>query len=79
MAGKQASDDVTGSAEQDTVATGQLASLKSMFGDRLSAEEWHGVEQALVSQREHATKLRAVPLANGDEPATIFQAVSNHG
>lgn len=51
----------------------QLAMLQHRYGDRLSASEWDGVRKALATQREHAAKLRAVPLLNGDEPATIFQ------
>lgn len=55
----------------------QLAALRARFGDRLTADEWTSVGKAIGQQREHAAKLRAVPLQNGDEPATIFQVESD--
>lgn len=58
----------------DAVVETQLAMLTSRFGERLSPQEWDGVRAAITTQCQRAAKLRAVPLRNGDEPATIFQA-----
>lgn len=58
----------------EAVIEAQLATLTSRFGERLSSEEWDGVRAAIATQRQRAAKLRAVPVRNGDEPATIFEA-----
>lgn len=59
-------------SEPDDVVAGRLAALKCQFPDRLSPREWEKVRDGLMDHREKAAKLRAVPLTNGDEPATMF-------
>jgi hypothetical protein len=59
-------------SETDDVVAGRLAALKGQFPDRLSPQEWDKVRDGVRDHREKAAKLRAVPLTNGDEPATIF-------
>ena len=64
---------------RDREIDSQLAILRDRFGARLTPGEWNGVRKAIAEQREHAAKLRAVPLLNADEPATIFSVDADHG
>ncbi len=56
----------------DPAVEGQMLTLKGRFGDRLSDAEWDKVRVAITEQRQAAAAVRAVPLRNGDEPATTF-------
>lgn len=69
---KNAAGEAVGPKMADAVVDGRLATLEGQFGDRLSPQEWGKVRDILTDHREKAATLRAVPLANGDEPATMF-------
>lgn len=56
----------------DPAVEGQMLALRRRFGDRLSNDEWDQVRNAITEQRQSAAAVRAVPLRNGDEPATVF-------
>jgi hypothetical protein len=49
-----------------------FALVRERYGSRLSAEELEGVRTAIVSIVQAAAALRAVRLANADEPGQPF-------
>jgi len=63
-------------ASADPSVEGQMLTLRSRFADRLAAAEWERVREVIVRQRQNAAAVRAVPLRNGDEPATVFAPIS---
>ncbi len=73
MAIEQTNGGHTESPVGDQDVDNQLSMLQARFTNRLSASEWDGVRTALVKQRARAAKLRAVPLENRDEPATLLR------
>ena len=53
----------------------RYAAILRKFGSRLSEEQKRDVHKALVSQQQGLDQVRAFPLENSDEPATIFNPV----
>ncbi|HEY7436110.1 MAG TPA: hypothetical protein VIE41_13305 [Methylomirabilota bacterium] len=51
-----------------------LALVRERYGDRLDADQWAGVRTAIEGIVQAARALRAVSLANSDEPAQPFAA-----
>lgn len=49
-----------------------LALIVQQYGDRLTPAMIEEVRQGVASLTHDALALRAVPLANSDEPGTIF-------
>ena len=47
--------------------------LKGRYGDRLDDEQLAELRKAVEASSEHARRIRAVPLGNGDEPAFVFR------
>ena len=69
--------DSLGATAPPAVSTDALALaeiLKRRFPDRLSAEQWEGVTRSLDQRLDSGRRLRAVKLANGDEPDFSFRA-----
>ncbi|MEJ7762011.1 MAG: hypothetical protein WKF80_04390 [Thermomicrobiales bacterium] len=62
--------------ERDVAVEGQILTLRRRFADRLTGAEWEAVRTAITEQRQHAAAVRAVPLRNGDEPATVFSSLA---
>ena len=46
------------------------------YGSRLSDDQRKDVHRLLVSQQQGLDQIRAFPLENWDEPATVFKAVT---
>ena len=49
-----------------------LAALEAEFGDRLDEAAREGVRRRLADLLKSAAAVAAVPLANADEPGTVF-------
>jgi hypothetical protein len=47
------------------------------YGTRLTDEQKKDMHKSLVSQQQSLEQIRAFPLENWDEPATVFKAVTN--
>ncbi|MGH2558599.1 MAG: hypothetical protein ACRDJH_06005 [Thermomicrobiales bacterium] len=60
-------------------ADARLAVLTSRFGDRLTDEQWAKVRERVGKSIEFGEKLRAVSLANADEPESIFVPYRGEG
>jgi hypothetical protein len=45
------------------------------YGSRLGEDQRKDVHKSLVSQQQSLDQIRAFPLENWDEPATVFKAV----
>jgi hypothetical protein len=61
------------------VAEALAAVIRAQYGDRLSDAELAAVTRQIATSLEHASKVRQVPLANGDEPDFVFSAVRAQG
>lgn len=48
--------------------------LRRRFPDRLTPEQWEGVTRSLDQRLDSGRRLKAVKLANGDEPDFAFRA-----
>ncbi|HJZ88966.1 MAG TPA: hypothetical protein VKN99_27535 [Polyangia bacterium] len=57
----------------------KLAAIIRKYGDRLSAADKTELRRLLSQTQEGLTKLRAFPLDNPDEPATVFLAARARG
>jgi hypothetical protein len=55
----------------------RYAAILRKYGARLSDEQKKDVRKSLISQQQGLDQIRAFPLENWDEPATIFKAVTN--
>jgi hypothetical protein len=53
----------------------RYAEVLRKYGSRLSEEQRNDVHKSLVSQQQSLDQIRAFPLENSDEPATVFKAV----
>lgn len=52
-----------------------LAKLaRERYGKFLTAEELTMLDERIASVERRSARLRAIPLANGDEPVTVFRA-----
>ena len=63
------------SAASQAEVEARYAELLRKYGTRLSEEQKKDVHKSLVSQQQSLDQIRAFPLENWDEPATIFKAV----
>jgi len=50
----------------------RYAAILRKYGSRLSEEQKKDVHKSLVSQQQGLDQIRAFPLENWDEPATVF-------
>src|SRR3954466_6434866 len=55
----------------------RYAAVIRKYGSRLSEDQKKDVHKSLVSQQQSLEQIRAFPLENWDEPATVFKAVTN--
>lgn len=53
----------------------RYASILRKYGSRLNEEQKKDVHKSLVSQQQGLDQVRAFPLENWDEPATVFNPV----
>jgi len=65
-------------ASQAEVEERYAATLRK-YGSRLSDEQKKDVHKSLISQQQGLDQIRAFPLGNWDEPATVFKAVTSTG
>jgi hypothetical protein len=57
----------------------RYAAILRKYGSRLSDEQKKDVHKSLISQQQGLDQIRAFPLENWDDPATVFKAVSAKG
>ena len=57
----------------------RYAAILRKYGSRLSDEQKKDVHKSLISQQQGLDQIRAFPLENWDEPATVFEAVTPEG
>ena len=57
----------------------RYAAILRKYGSRLSDEQKKDVHKSLISQQQGLDQIRAFPLENWDEPATVFKAVTATG
>src|SRR5438270_75217 len=57
----------------------RYAAVLRKYGSRLSDEQKKDVHKSLISQQQGLDQIRAFPLENWDEPATVFEAVTPKG
>ena len=55
------------------VVEAQMAALLSKYGDRLSEEQKNECRRLLIQAHKGAEAMRAFPLENSNEPATVFR------
>lgn len=60
--------------EPDARAESLLAALRAEFGDRLDDEGLARIREQIARVVEASKALAAAPLANGDEPMSVFHA-----
>jgi hypothetical protein len=61
-------------ADVDAEARALTDAVRAKYGDRLSVEELETVRRQIADTLRRAERLRAVELANGDEPDFVFTA-----
>ena len=54
----------------------RYAEVLRKYGSRLTEEQKKDVHKSLLSQQQSLDQIRAFPLENWDEPATVFKAVT---
>jgi hypothetical protein len=54
----------------------RYAAILRKYGSRLSEDQKKDVHKSLVSQQQSLDQIRAFPLQNWDEPATVFKAIT---
>jgi hypothetical protein len=64
------------SAASQAEVEARYTELLRKYGSRLSEEQKKDVHKSLVSQQQGLDLIRAFPLNNWDEPATVFKAVT---
>jgi len=57
----------------------RYAAILRKYGSRLNDEQKKDVHKSLISQQQGLDQIRAFPLENWDEPATVFKAVTGTG
>jgi len=57
----------------------RYAEVLRKYGARLSEDQKKDVHKSLLSQQQGLDQIRAFPLENWDEPATVFKAVASKG
>ena len=67
------------SAASQAEAEERYAAILRKYGSRLSDEQKRDVQKSLISQQQGLDQIRAFPLENWDEPATVFKAVTGRG
>jgi hypothetical protein len=65
------------SAASQAEVEARYSEVLRKFGARLSEAQKKDVHRLLVSQQQGLDQIRAFPLENWDEPATVFKAVIN--
>ena len=63
------------SPELQAEADSRIENLLRKYGDRLSEEQKAEVRKVITEGMEGVAKLRAFPLENSDEPATVLHLV----
>ena len=74
LAGASAGGDDAASARQAEIDA-RVAEVFRRYGDRLSAEQKTEVRRLVGELQKGLDKLRAYPLGNGDQPATVVRLV----
>lgn len=64
------------SAASQAEVEARYAELLRKYGSRFSEEQKKDVHKSLISQQQGLDQIRAFPLENWDEPATVFKAVT---
>src|SRR3954469_13229285 len=57
-------------------AEAKIENLLRKYGDRLNDQQKAEVRKSILSGQESLEKLRAFPLDNADEPATVFRPLT---
>ena len=57
-------------------AEAKIQNLLRKYGDRLNDQQKAEVRKSILQGQESLEKLRAFPLDNSDEPATVFRSLS---
>src|SRR5919108_4317835 len=57
-------------------AEAKIQNIFRKYGDRLNQEQRADIRRSMLSTQEALEKLRAFPLENWDEPATVFRALT---
>jgi len=57
-------------------AEAKIQNLLRKYGDRLNDEQKAEVRKSILQGQESLEKLRAFPLENSDEPATVFRPLT---
>ncbi len=66
-------------SEQNPVVDGLMAAVEAEFGERLDDAGRARIREGLEKNLTNAAALAAYGLKNGDEPGTVFRAVSGQG
>jgi hypothetical protein len=64
------------SAAARAEADAKIQNIFRKYGDRLNEEQKADVRKSMLSTQEALEKLRAFPLENWDEPATVFRPLT---
>jgi hypothetical protein len=67
------------SAAARAEAEAKIQNIFRKYGDRLNEEQKADVRKSMLSTQEGLEKLRAFPLENWDEPATVFHPLTAKG
>ena len=67
------------SAASQAEVEARYAEVMRKYGARLSEDQKKDVHKSLLSQQQGLDQIRAFPLENWDEPATVFKAVASKG
>jgi hypothetical protein len=64
------------SAAARAEAEAKIQNIFRKYGDRLNEEQRADIRKSMLSTQEALEKLRAFPLENWDEPATVFRPLT---
>jgi hypothetical protein len=64
------------SAEDQAQVESRVAAILRKYGDRLSPDQKNEIHRLSVELQKPMTRLRAYPLGNGSQPATVLKVVS---
>jgi len=67
------------SPESQTEADTAYETLMRKYGRRFTDEQKAEIKRLVMQQQSSLDKLRAVPVKNSDEPATVFQVLISDG
>lgn len=70
---------IAGAADLDALVEALTAAVRAQYGDRLGADDLAAVSRQIRNALGRAEQMRAVELANGDEPDFVFTAPASPG